>query len=40
MMGISEQNVMTRLCRARQALRRLMSTGSDGVAEGLRKRSA
>jgi RNA polymerase sigma-70 factor (ECF subfamily) len=40
MMGISEQNVMTRLSRARQALRRLMSPGSGSEAEGIRKRNA
>jgi RNA polymerase sigma-70 factor (ECF subfamily) len=40
MMGISEQNVMTRLCRARQSLRRLMNPGSKIEAEGLRKWNA
>src|SRR5262249_28989271 len=29
MMGITEQNVMTRLCRARQALRRMVSAASN-----------
>jgi RNA polymerase sigma-70 factor (ECF subfamily) len=40
MMGISEQNVMTRLSRARQSLRRLMDPKSINEAEGLRKWNA
>jgi RNA polymerase sigma-70 factor (ECF subfamily) len=40
MMGISEQNVMTRLCRARQSLRRLMDPKSSNEAEGFRKWNA
>jgi RNA polymerase sigma-70 factor (ECF subfamily) len=40
MMGISEQNVMTRLCRARQSLRRLVHTGSNSDLEGLKKWNA
>jgi RNA polymerase sigma-70 factor (ECF subfamily) len=36
MMGITEQNVMTRLCRARQALRRLASAGGNSDLEGVK----
>ena len=40
MMGISEQNVMTRLCRARQSLRRLVQTGSNSALQGQKKWNA
>ena len=41
MMGISEQNVMTRLCRARQALRRMINAGSNSSdLEGVKRWNA
>ena len=41
MLGITEQNVMTRLCRARQALRRMVNAGSNsGSLEGVKRWNA
>ncbi len=40
MLGITEQNVMTRLCRARQTLRRLVNTGNESGSAGAKKWNA
>ncbi len=40
MMGISEQNVMTRLCRARQALRRMVNAAGSSDLEGVKRWNA